>query len=178
MFWSQVVLKCGKKLQCWAQFSVCQVSPGGRCCIQCWQQGCSAAPPQDTAAPISHRWGLFGRAHLRKSTALAAVSGTQRLSLQPHVGPHAGECGDFLKGLWPWRAHAGVCLAWRTAASGEDHAGAGERCEKEGTAERSSPDTTIPFPSELLKMGEAEVVCVWKCEVEPGKEQEREGKVF
>lgn len=180
MFCSQVMLECGRKLLCWAQVCTDRVRAGARCCTQCWQQGCSSSPSsghscahQPQVGPLWQNTSQEG--HSTGSCVKSSWGSEDENVLQPRENVveqdlPAGPCGtpcwrmwDFLKELWPQRAHAGVHLTWRTAAPGENHAGAGQRCEKEGAAERSWPDATLPFPSELLKMRQAEVVCVKTC---------------
>lgn len=198
MFWSQAVLKCSAQLHSCAVLGTVTHLPG-RCRCQVLYPVLAAGlfqqPLHRTQLCPSATGGAFWHSTSQKGhstgnyvksswgsedeNVLQPLGRTwwSRISLQTRVGPHAGECGDFLKELWPWRVHAGVHLTWRTAAPREDHAGAGEECEKEGAAEKSWPDTTLPFPSELLKVGEAEVVCV-KTKLSQGRIRKERTKCF
>lgn len=72
-----------------------------------------------------------------------------------HGGPHTRACGYSWRNCGPWRSHAGVGLLWRTAASGQDTRGAGEKSEKEGAAGRSCYGlTTTPHSHPLAPLGQ------------------------
>lgn len=77
-----------------------------------------------------------------------------RISLQAHVGPHAGECGDFLKELWPWRelmqgyvSPEGLQLLERTMLE----QGKGMRRKEQQTGAEQTP--LFPFPLSCLRWG-------------------------